>query len=118
MLRYTIIFLTLTSFTGIGLNILSNLIEKRQMELTKLTNLIELEVERIRILRTEWAFQTQPKRIQENIEKTLLIKSPGKDQFIKISELPMRTSAWKMDENVSDKQLIKASFASVAFLPN
>ena len=41
------------------------------MELTKLTKLIELEVERIRILRTEWAFQTQPKRIQENIEKTL-----------------------------------------------
>ena len=118
MLRYTIVCLTLASLTGIGLNILSSLIENRQKELSKLESLIESELERTRILRAEWAFQTQPHRLKKNAEKVLLMSNPQKEQFTKLSKLPLRSSAWKMGENISSKELISTSFKNVNFISN
>ena len=118
MLRYTIICLTIASLTGIGLNILSGLIENRQKELSRLTNLIEIENDRMRILEAEWAFQTQPKKLIKNAEKFLLMSNPKNKQFIQISELPVRSSAWKMEKDVSRKQIITASFTNVNFISN
>mgnify|MGYP001189938950 FL=1 len=118
MLRYTIICLSIAIITGMGLNILSGLIESRQKELAKISEMIDSEVNRINILKAEWAFQTQPAKLQKHAENILMMTNPKENQFIKISEVPLRDSAWKMNRGVSNKQLINTNFAKITFLTN
>ena len=73
---------------------------------------------RINILKAEWAFQTQPAKLQKHAENILMMTNPKENQFIKISEVPLRDSAWKMNRGVSNKQLINTNFAKITFLTN
>ena len=116
MLRYTIICLSIAIITGMGLNILSGLIESRQKELDKLSEMIDFEVNRINVLKAEWAFQTHPAKLQKHAENVLMMSNPKENQFIKVSELPLRNSAWKMDKGVSNKQIINTNFEKITFL--
>ena len=118
MLRFTIICLSIAIITGMGLNILSGLIESRQKELEKISEMIDSEVNRINILKAEWAFQTQPVKLQKHAENILMMTNPKENQFIKINEVPLRNSAWKMNKGVSNKQLINTNFAKITFLNN
>ena len=116
MLRYTIICLSIAIITGMGLNILSNLIESRQKQLDKLSEMIDFEVNRINVLKAEWAFQTHPAKLQKHAEKVLMMVNPKENQFIKVSDLPLRNSAWKMDKGVSNKQIINTNYKKITFL--
>jgi hypothetical protein len=109
MWRYAVICLIFASMTGIGLNILSNALTAKQKYLENLQSSIKVQNERLRILKTEWAFFTNPQKLEALVISNLDMHSVKHNQIIKVEDLSLRSSAWKMEEGVSRKNLISAS---------
>ena len=103
MWKFSIICSFMAIFTGIALNLISNSIQDKRKQLSKL----EEKIEKLKILETEWEFHTQPKKLMQIAENKLGMSSKEIEQLSNIKTVEIRSSAWKMNLGISKQRLLK-----------
>ena len=107
MWKFSIICSFMAIFTGIALNLISNSIHYKRKQLSKLEKRIEQNIEKLKILETEWEFNTQPDKLMQIAEDKLGMSTKEVEQFGEIEIVKLRNSAWKMDLGVTKENLLK-----------
>lgn len=107
MWKFSIICSFMAVFTGIALNLISNLIHDKRKQLSELEKIIEQKIEKVKILETEWEFHTQPDKLMQIAEDKLGMSTKEVEQFGEIKIVRLRNSAWKLDLGVTKKNLLK-----------
>ena len=105
MWKFSIICSFMAIFTGIALNLISNSIQDKRNQLSKLEEKIEKKIEKLKILETEWEFHTQPKKLMQIAENKLGMSSKEIEQLRNIKTVKIRSSAWKMNLGISKTTL-------------
>ena len=107
MWKFSIICSFMAVFTGIALNLISNSIHDRRKQLSALEKKIEQKIEKLKILETEWEFHTKPDKLVQIAEDKLGMSTKEVEQFGEIKIVKLRSSAWKLDLDVSKENLLK-----------
>ena len=107
MWKFSIICSFMAIFTGIVLNLISNSIHDRRKQLSALEKKIEQKIEKLKILETEWEFHTKPDKLVQIAEDKLGMSTKEVEQFGEIKIVKLRSSAWKLDLDVSKENLLK-----------
>ena len=107
MWKFSIICSFMAVFTGIALNLISNSIHDKRKQLSELEKKIDQKIEKLKILETEWEFHTQPDKLIQMAVNKLGMSTKEVEQFGEIEIVKLRSSAWKLNSDVTRENLLK-----------